>query len=123
MKKIIAIFVIMLAFSVSANAQQKAATTKKVETKAVEKKSPKDIKEASMNDLVALKKVIAFEGTQEADLYRLFEHKHELLQQDLSTERKQILSETIEAKIKATLTSSQMDKVAAKPALLKQLCN
>lgn len=123
MKKIIAIIVIVLAFSVNANAQQKTAAPQKVETKAVEKKSPKDIKEASMNDLVALKKVIAFEGTQEADLLRLFEHKHDLLKQDLSAERKQILTQSIEDKLKATLTPEQMQKVSAQPNLLKKLCN
>lgn len=124
MKKIIAIIVIVLAFSVNANAQQKTATPQKVEKKAVEKKSPKDIKEASMNDLMALKKaVVAFEGTQEADLLRLFEYKHDLLKQDLSADRKQILTQSIEDKLKATLTPDQMQKVSAKPALLKQLCN
>lgn len=118
MKKIIAIVVIMLAFGLNANAQQKATTTQKA---SVEKQDA--VKQAAAKDVEALGKVIKYEGTQEKDFMGLFEYKHNLLKENLSAERKDILSKTIEAKIKATLTSAQYEKAAAATGLMKQLTN
>lgn len=117
MKKIIAIFVIMLAFGVNANAQQKAKTT----TKAPSAQTQDDVKAAATKDVEALNKVITFEGTQKNDFQGLFENKHNNLKENLSDERKAILSNSIEAKLKATLTPAQFEKVAATPGLLKKL--
>lgn len=119
MKKIIAIFVIMLAFGVNANAQQKSSA----KATATTQKQEVSIKQAAQADIDALKKAIKFEGTQEADLLRLFESKHELLQHDLSAERKSALAQNIEAKITATLTPEQNKKVAATSGLMAKLAN
>jgi len=119
MKKIIAIFVIMLAFGVNANAQQKASA----KASATTQKQELSVKQAAQADLDALKKAIKFEGTQEADLLGLFEYKHDLLKQNLSAERKSVLAQNIEAKITATLTPEQNKKVAATSGLMAKLAN
>ena len=115
MKKIIALFVIMLAFGVNANAQQKAPANQAIA------KQQETFKVAAQKDLKALKEVVKLEGKQEEAFMGLFTYKHELLSQDLSAERKDILFQSIESKITSTLTPEQNKKLAASPGLLKVL--
>ncbi|QEE48131.1 hypothetical protein FUA48_00620 [Flavobacterium alkalisoli] len=115
MKKIIALFVIMLAFSVNATAQQKAASNQAVA------QQQENYKVAAQKDLKALKEVVELEGTQEEAFMNLFTNKHQLLAMDLSQERKDILAQSIESKLTSTLTPEQNKKLATAPGLLKVL--
>lgn len=126
MKKIVFLFSVMLACGLTANAQQKkAAKPVKQEVQQTSQASAdaKKIAEAAAKDVAALGKVITFTGTQQQDFMGLFEHKHRYLAQNLSNERKAILSQSIEAKINATLTPDQNAKLAKSPATMKMLIN
>lgn len=120
MKKIIALFVLMLAFGLNANAQQKKAPQAAATTTA-QNPAEQTIKQAAVKDLTAMMQVVELEATKQQDFLGLFEYKHRLLQEDLSAERKAILAETIEAKMRAGLNSDQMAKLSQSPALLKKL--
>ena len=121
MKKIIALFVLMLGLSFTANAQQKNQVKQANATEA-----SSDIrtaaKQAAVKDVAALTEVIALDDTNKQNFMGLFEYKHlTLMQQELSAERKAILADVIEAKIKATLTPDQNEKLAKSPALVQKL--
>lgn len=108
MKKLLSVFVLFLAFTINANAQDKEF--KKVDA-AVE--AQKDIK--------ALTEFIALEGTMAEDLKRLFEYKFTVLNENLSTERKAELANIIEMKLRATLPADKMQKLEKNADLLKKL--
>ncbi|WP_417357867.1 hypothetical protein [Flavobacterium sp.] len=116
MKKIIALFVVMLAFGLNANAQKKAPSNQVVAAKTQE-----SFKASAEKDLKALKEVVVLQGSQEKAFMDLFIYKHEVLSHDLSQERKDILAESVESKISSTLTPEQNKKLAATPGLLKVL--
>ena len=103
MKKIIALFVFMLAFGLTASAQQKKATQTAAATTTVAKVDARD----------------------QESMIGLFQYKHRELQKygDLSADRKAALAQTIEHKIKATLNADQVEKLAKTPALMKKLTN
>lgn len=105
MKKIITLFVFMLALSFNANAQ--------------EDKSARDL---GKEDAYALTEYLQISGPIVTDLANLFTEKHEILLIDgISEERKQILSEVIENKLAATLDASQLAKLKADETLYKKL--
>jgi len=121
MKKIIALFVVMLAFGLNANAQQKTPV-KQATTTTAPSSLDVAVKQAAAKDVAAMMETIALDDANKQNFMGLFEYKHRLLmQQELSAERKSILAETIEAKIKATLTPAQNEKMAQSPALLQKL--
>ena len=107
MKNLLGALVLFLAFTVNANAQE---TFKKVDEK-IEAK----------NNMVALSEVVTVEGTLSEDLTRLFEYKFRNLNENLSAERKIELARVIEAKLRATLTPENMEKLDKNEALLKKL--
>jgi hypothetical protein len=108
MKKIISIFILFFALSV--NAQSTSKPFSKVDPK-VEAK----------NDMVALGEVVTLEQTMQDDIFRLFEHKYEVYNQMLSPERETEWARIIEMKLRATLTSGQMDAIEKKEGLLNRL--
>lgn len=122
MKKIIALFVFMLAFGLTANAQQTKGT-KTAAAATTEAPGEQAIKMAAAKDVTALMQVVELDATDKDSFVRLFEYKHRHLAQNLSPERKAILAETIEAKIKATLNADQNAKLAQSPALIQKLSN
>lgn len=109
MKNLLGALVLFLAFTVNASAQE---TFKKVDEKIEAKKN-----------MVALSEVITLEVTLSDDLTRLFEHKFRNLNENLSAERKIELARVIEAKLRATLSQTQMESIENKPGLLKKLTN
>lgn len=117
MKKIIALFAMLLAFGYTANAQQKKATTPvkqvRVDNTALEK--------AAMDDLTSLSKFIDLSGDQKTALQPLFLLKHREKTNDLSQERKDILAQNIEAKLKGSLTPAQVSKLDNNPELMQKL--
>ena len=111
MKKILLIFTLLCAFTLSANAQdKKTAVSPKVDATVEAKKDAND-----------LTRLLNLNSTQTNDFYRLFEMKYKMLQENLSDERKAIITQSIEAKIKASLTADQIKTLEAKKDLYNRL--
>lgn len=142
MKKLIAALTLMLLFSISANAQAKSEATngtkgtRKEATKEVKvatKEATKDVKEvtenfdpvlASKKDAKELTNFLSLNETENANFQRLFEMKHNTLQdKNLSQERRTEMSRIMEAKIRATLNEKQMIMLESNPELFKKLIN
>ncbi|KGO94337.1 hypothetical protein Q766_05300 [Flavobacterium subsaxonicum WB 4.1-42 = DSM 21790] len=126
MKKIIALFVIMLGFGFTANAQQKKAAVKSaaVASTATPQQTAKaaTIEKAAISDVESLNSFIPLKDADRQSLKGLFAYKHELLSDAaLSKERKDIVSQTIEAKLRATLSPEQMAKLDQNTKLLNTL--
>lgn len=108
MKKIVSIFVFLLAFTFNANAQEKSF--KRVDEQV----------EANKN-LTALKEVIQLDATKSADMFRLFEYKYRNLNENLSEERKASLTKIMEMKLRASFTPNEMQLIENKKGLLFSL--
>lgn len=106
MKKILAIFTFVLAFTVSAQAQDK-------------KVSPES---KGRQDAVELVDYLKLNSTDLENFSRLFQMKHEMLAKPGLTEQKKNEVYTImERKIEGTLEGAQMEKLRANPELFKKL--
>ena len=117
MKKLIAVLTLFLAFTISANAQDKKATTSSLETSTSSLEKGK--KEAA-----ELSEFLGLDKTMTENFSMLFEQKNTVLQdKNMSQERKTELSRVIEAKIRASLDSKQTEKLEKNPDLLKRLIN
>ena len=100
---------LLFAFSINANAQDKKSTTSLEKGK----------KEAN-----ELTQYLGLDETQNANFIRLFQQKHSILETpDLTEERKRELTRVIEAKIRASLDAKQTDKLEKNPELFKKLIN
>ena len=109
MKKIIAALTLLLAFSINANAQDKGSLTGSSTEKG-------KAQAAELSTYLGLDKTVT------ESFYRLFEQKFTILEDaTMSTERKEELARVIEAKIRATLDGTQLDKLDKNPELLKKL--
>jgi hypothetical protein len=117
MKKIIALFVLMLGVSFTANAQKN--TSAKPATAADSKEAT--IQKAAVADTKALHEFVPLTDAQMQSFKGLFEYKYRTLSENLSEERKKVLAETIEMKINATLTPDQVAKLSQNQKLLNQL--
>lgn len=115
MKKIIALFVFMLAFGLTANAQQN--TAKQGAQTSVQQK----IKQSAAKDVALLMEVIELDADDKQRFFDLFENKHSLLQQNLSEDRKTELAKAIKAKMEAILDADQNAKLAQVPSLMEKL--
>ena len=103
MKKFIAVLTLILAFSVNANAQ--------------DQKVSNEI--AAKQDAVELAEFLQLKGTQQEDFMRLFQMKYSTLNDPaMSEERKKEMSRVVEAKLRASLTAEQLQKLDANPALV-----
>ena len=121
MKKIIALLVVTLAFSLTATAQQKKATAKKAVVKK-ELTSEQKIEQAARKDLNSLTAIVtSLNQTQKDDFYSLFESKHKWLSEDISNDRKAEISKTIHAKIHAGLSPADIEKLERNPTVVRQL--
>lgn len=105
MKKIITLFVLLVAFTV--NAQDK-------------KYAPK---EEAKNDVAEMQTLLKLDATSAENFMRLFEMKYQYLNENLSEERKSVLKQSVEAKIRASLTDQQMSLLESKESLFKKLIN
>ena len=107
MKKLIAALTLMLAFSISANAQDKSAVSS----------HDKGKKEAA-----ELTQFLALSQTQNENFARLFEQKSTILEDiNLSPERRAEFSRVIEAKIRASLDEKQMERLEKNTVLFEKL--
>ncbi|AXG72867.1 hypothetical protein DVK85_00920 [Flavobacterium arcticum] len=118
MKKIIALFAMMLAFGYTANAQQRKATAAVQQTSVDETA----IKQAGTKDVKALAEFIELSADEKTAFQGLFEYKHRTLaDKNLSQERKDILAEQIKLKIEATISSDRVEKLNKNPKLMNIL--
>lgn len=117
MKKIVTVITLMLAFTISANAQDKKQA--KADTKEVFVLTPS---EAAKNDAVAITEYLDLNESQTNDFASLFQMKHEVMQDlNASTERKKEMSRIVGLKIEASLDSKKLEKLRANTALFNQL--
>jgi ATP phosphoribosyltransferase regulatory subunit HisZ len=106
MKKIIAAFTMMLAFSISINAQDNKITPEM----------------AAKKDAAELTEYLGLNETQNADFFRLFEMKHTVtLDPQMSDERKKEMRRVVEAKMMASLTADEIEKLNQNQDLKKKL--
>jgi hypothetical protein len=104
MKKIVLILSFLFAFTM--NAQDK-------------KLKPAD---AAKADALELKALVQLTETETYDMTNLFQMKYDMLAiENISQERKSIMKQTLDAKIRASLTPEQMATLEAKPELFKRL--
>lgn len=106
MKKLIAVVTMLLAFTVSANAQQ-------------DKKAA--IEQAAQKDVAALIEKITIDQSLKQDMYTLMVMKHEQLAQAKTKAEKDKVSAMMEQKILSGLDKEQAQAMKNNPALLKQL--
>jgi hypothetical protein len=118
MKKIIIACFLMLAVSVTANAQNKKKTTTAV-TKEVVKLTPT---EAGKKDGVAISQFLGLDENLTVAFCGLFEMKHQVMQSATETnDSKKEMSRIVGLKIEATIDSIQLEKLKANTALYNQL--
>ncbi|MNK01445.1 hypothetical protein D3C87_192450 [compost metagenome] len=120
MKKTIALLVVMLAFGLNANAQQKNTTTP-VAVNKVDPAKNAAFHEAALKDIKTLSEYIKLTPQQEVGLKSLFENKHRMYAQNIGDERKAILAKNTGNKLKSSLTPEQYAKIANNTELLKVL--
>lgn len=108
MKKLLFIITLLFAFSLNASAQEKNVASP------VEKATA---------DVIDLAKLVGIESSLQDGFTKLFTMKYEMLQENLSDERKQILKQTMVDKIKTSLTPAQLAKLIAKKELYDRLTN
>lgn len=116
MKKLIAVVTLMLAFTVSAQGQNKNAAAAAAGIEQV----PSD--KAAKNDVSALVAKITISESLKKDMYTLMVMKHDALADPkLSAANKESISKKFEHKIMAGLSPEQREKLSADSALLQQL--
>ena len=107
MKKLIAAFIFMLAFSINANAQDKNTP------------SAYDLAKKQAAELT---EYLGLDKIQNENFARLFEQKISVLDnKDLTQERKDEFSRVIEAKIRASLDQNQTEKLEKNQELFQKL--
>ena len=117
MKKIIAILTLTLAFSLNANAQDKKVVSKEEITK--KELSPEV---AAKNDAYELIRFLGLEENKLGIYTNLFTKKYKVLAEEgLTPERKEELTRVIDAKLRASLTPEQMEKLDKNSELLAKL--
>ncbi len=105
MRKLIAVVTLMLAFSASAQAQDKKSNHN----------------DAAQKDVAALIEKVQVDQTLKQDMYTLMVMKHEMLASAKSPAEKQKVSEMVEHKILSGVSKEQQKALKDNPALLKQL--
>jgi len=121
MKKIIAAFVLFISVSMTANAQDvKKSNSQEKKITSVET-TKVDFNDLAKKDTYKLVKLLQLDQQMAKDLNGLFFYKHNQFSLAKNENEKNQISEQIEAKLRATLTPSQMDKVTSLPDLLHSL--
>lgn len=122
MKKIIAALTLFLAFSLSANAQEKKAT--KELTQQEKEMMGMTPAEKGKKQAAELSQFLGLDQTMTTNFAALFEQKFVILDDpNMTFERKTELSRVIEAKIRGSLDGNLMTKLDKNPELLKRLIN
>ena len=105
MKKIIALFILMFAFTFNATAQENSRA-----------------QELAKNDTHVIAEYLSLKGDVLTDLQAVFLQKHNTLSNEgLSEERKIVLSRFVETKLEALLSNEQIAKLKLDANLYKKL--
>lgn len=123
MKKIIALIALSLGVGFTASAQQKKATAPAtVKTQTL---SDAEIVKAANNDVASLNSVVALTDNEKTMFNELFTTKYrnfrEVSVANASPDRKDVISQVIESKLRATLSADKMAKLDANPEVLKKI--
>ncbi len=112
MKKIVSILVLLLAFSINAQAQ--------TEKKEQEKIKPEVAAKMDVEDLM---KVVPSNGTAtySSDLYQLFLKKHKDISKFSDENGKKQISNAVAGKLEASLTEEQISQIKSVPGLYERL--
>jgi len=121
MKKIITVFVLMLAFGATANAQEKAAARTPQQENTATAKPGLAYSEAAIKDIATLSNYIKLTADQKVKLKTIFTERHRTQNESLSAERKAVAAKSIEASFKAILTPDQLSKVQGNTELMKTI--
>lgn len=121
MKRIIALFVVMLAFGLNANAQQKKAATTQTATQQANLTKQAAYSDAAIKDVATLSEFVKLTADQKVKLKSLFEQKHVDYAQNLSAERKVILADFVETQMKSYLDPAQLTKIEGNTQLMNIL--
>lgn len=106
MKKLIALAMLLLAFTINVSAQEK-------------KMSPQ---ESAKNDITALAAKVKISETLQKDLITLMTMKHETMSDaSLSNEKKEHARQAYEHKLMSGLNQEQRNQLAKYPELVKQI--
>jgi len=105
MKKFIALFFMIVSFSVAANAQDRQ----------------KEIAKKVQNDITALTTYIPLSDAQKVEIEKGLVMKHQNLSPELSEGRKKELVKVVDHYLRAPLTQAQLQKLDANPQLVKRL--
>lgn len=106
MKKLIAVVTMAVAFTVSAQAQDKKAA---------------NYNDAAQKDVAALVEKVTIDQTLKQDMYTLMVMKHQMLAEAKSPAEKQKVTDMIEHKILSGVSKEQRQTLTNNPELLKQL--
>jgi oligoendopeptidase F len=121
MKKIIVAFVFLIGVSSIANAQEiKKANIEQKEVKSTEVRQS-DFNDIAKKEAHSLAKLLQLDEQMTRDLTGLFFYKYNQMSLAKNDNEKAQISAQIEAKLKATLTPSQMEKIASQKDLLHKL--
>jgi hypothetical protein len=78
--------------------------------------------DAAKADALELQALVKLNETETYDMTNLFQMKYDMLAiENISQERKSIMKQTMEAKIRASLNAKQMATLETKPDLFKRL--
>lgn len=127
MKKIIALSAILtLGLGFTASAQQKKPAKQVVKTaQAALPATDAEVKKAAQKNVTTLNGVVTLTDAEKQMFQGLFETKYRNLQSVAKAGNKAAdkegVSQSIEAKLRATLSADKMAKLDAKPAVLKEL--
>lgn len=118
MKKIIIAGLLVLAFSINVNAQNKKKTINAI-AKEVVIDTPE---QAAKKDAVAISEFLGLDENLRIAFTGLFEMKHQVMQNKSETiESRREMSRIVGLKIEATIDSNQLEKLKANAALYNQL--
>ena len=113
----------MLGFGFTATARQKKFTVNSPNTGVQNASADPVVEQAAAKDLTALTKVITLTDVEKQNFKGLFQYKHRELKKTLTADQKKVLLNSIDAKIRASLTPAQMTKLDANKKVLTQLTN
>jgi hypothetical protein len=119
MKKIIALFIITLGLGFTASAQQKVKVQSA--TTAMPTTPTKASESAATTDVATLNKVVPLTDAEKKTYFGLFEYKHRTLSATTTTEGKNTLAQSIDAKLRAGLNPAQMAKLDGNKKVLYTL--
>ena len=119
MKKLIAVVTLLLAFTITANAQDK-----KVAATAANTKEKLSSEEAAKKDIAALIATVSITQDLKKDLYTLMIMKHDALSNPkLSASEKEALSKSFERKVLAGLDEVQRKQLMSNPDVLQKIAH